>query len=263
MPTILAEGKTKVILRSARPGYVEVRSKKDITAGDGKKHDLMDGKAELATRTNTNVMSLLRRHDIEVAFEEQIDPITFRAKFTRMIPFEVVVRHKSAGSDLERNPHHTKYQDLPMPVEFYLKTSGKQWRGISIPVDDPYVIDTGVGKLELYDPHQPVSDQVPFLVIVDDFSSSIQRALMAGIALDAAATIATAWAKIGGIFIDIKFEFGLDEDGYLLLSDVVDNDSWRVLFDGVDISKQAYREGADLPSVKGKYELVAQLTDQF
>jgi len=58
---ILAEGKTKVIGQSATdPETVVVVSKDDITAGDGAKHDLLSGKAAMATRTTCNNFRLLK-----------------------------------------------------------------------------------------------------------------------------------------------------------------------------------------------------------
>ena len=57
---ILAEGKTKVIGQSADdPQKVIIVSKDDITAGDGAKHDLLSGKAAMATLTTCNNFRLL------------------------------------------------------------------------------------------------------------------------------------------------------------------------------------------------------------
>ena len=58
---LIAEGKTKIIRASGNdPEKVLVLSKDDITAGDGAKHDLIEGKAALATRTTCNVFRLLK-----------------------------------------------------------------------------------------------------------------------------------------------------------------------------------------------------------
>lgn len=57
----MIEGKTKIISplwEGADVGLVT--TKDDITAGDGIKHDVMIGKAELATRTTCNVFEYLR-----------------------------------------------------------------------------------------------------------------------------------------------------------------------------------------------------------
>ena len=77
---LIAEGKTKIIRAIQEvPDSALILSKDDITAGDGKKHDLIEGKAALATRTTCNVFRLLKACGIPVAFDEQIDATSFRA----------------------------------------------------------------------------------------------------------------------------------------------------------------------------------------
>ena len=61
----------------------------------------------------------------------------------------------------------------------------------------------------------------------------------------------------------MKVEFGIASDGSLLLADVIDNDSSRVIEDGAYIDKQLYRDGGDLSDVARKYQLVEQLTARF
>ena len=67
--------------------------------------------------------------------------------------------------------------------------------------------------------------------------------------------------------VDIKFELGIKTiDDTLVLSDVVDNDSWRIWPGGKpnkQLDKQSFREGEDLVNVTNKYKLVTKLTNQF
>ena len=66
--------------------------------------------------------------------------------------------------------------------------------------------------------------------------------------------------------VDIKFELGFKvSDNSLVLSDVVDNDNWRIWPERStkQLDKQSFREGEDLVNVANKYRLVTQLTDQF
>jgi len=72
-----------------------------------------------------------------------------------------------------------------------------------------------------------------------------------------------AWQLEGGTLVDLKVEFGLDDKGNLLLADVIDNDSWRVLKGGAYIDKQVYREGGALDDVAAKYRHVANVTGHF
>jgi len=72
-----------------------------------------------------------------------------------------------------------------------------------------------------------------------------------------------AWQLEGGRLVDCKVEFGLAADGTLLLADVIDNDSWRVLEDGAYLDKQVYRDGGQLDAVAANYQRVAGITDHF
>ena len=72
-----------------------------------------------------------------------------------------------------------------------------------------------------------------------------------------------AWKTEGGTLVDFKVEFGRTKDGALLLADVIDNDSWRVLENSVHIDKQAYRDGGNLNEVSKKYRHVAEMTRNF
>jgi len=72
-----------------------------------------------------------------------------------------------------------------------------------------------------------------------------------------------AWQLEGGTLVDLKVEFGFDSKGRLLLADVIDNDSWRVLQSGAYIDKQVYREGGALDVVADKYRQVAEITGHF
>ena len=123
----IAEGKTKILLAAKQnAGKVLIVSKDDITAGDGAKHDLIEGKAALSTRTTCNVFRLLKACGVPVAFEEQVDARTFLAPRCRMLPYEVVVRREAHGSYLKRMPGLAKGHLFPkLLVEFFLKTNGK------------------------------------------------------------------------------------------------------------------------------------------
>lgn len=268
---LIAEGKTKIIRISPRdPQRVLVASKDDITAGDGAKHDLIEGKAALSTRTTCNVFRLLKACGLPVAFDEQVDEKTFLAPLCRMLPYEVVVRREAHGSFLKRMPGLAKGHLFPrLLVEFFLKTNGRKWKEHALLCDDPLMhFDEGAGTISLYEPSKPIHGQQPFLVLKagEVFGRAEEPRLfaeMSSIARRAFLVLEKAWQIEGRTLVDFKVEFGLTSDGTLLLADVIDNDSWRVLDNGAYIDKQAYRDGGDLEAVAGKYRLVAGITDRF
>jgi len=268
---LIAEGKTKVLLATRQDlEKVLIVSKDDITAGDGAKHDRIEGKAALATRTACNVFRLLQACGLPVAFEEQVDATTFLAPRCRMLPYEVVIRREAHGSYLKRMPGLAKGHLFPqLLVEFFLKTSGKKWKGHGLPCDDPLMeYQEGTKTIALHEPSKPVSGQKPFLVLQETevFSQAGEGKYFVEIkkiARRAFLILEKAWQLEGRSLVDFKVEFGLAKNGGLLLADVIDNDSWRVIENGSYIDKQAYRDGGKLDDVAEKYRRVAGITDHF
>jgi phosphoribosylaminoimidazole carboxylase/phosphoribosylaminoimidazole-succinocarboxamide synthase len=266
-----AEGKTKTIHQVAgRPDLVVLTSKDDITAGDGAKHDVIPDKGRLANTTTCNVFRLLKACGLPVAFEAQASATSFVAPKCRMLPYEVVVRREAHGSYLKRNPHFSKGQLFPqLIVEFFLKTKDKNWKGKSLVCDDPLLIYTeGSSQIRLFNPAKPIQGQEPFLILSesDVFGHDEEWKIfpeMRRIARHAFLVLEKAWQLEGGTLADFKVEFGFDSKGHLLLADVIDNDSWRVIEDGSYIDKQVYRDGGALDDVAAKYRQVAEVTNRF
>ena len=268
---LVTEGKTKKVYKiKDGSDLVAVISKDDITAGDGAKHDIIPDKGRIATATTSNVFRLLKACGLPVAFIEQDSETSFVAPNCSMLPYEVVVRREAHGSYLKRNPHLSKGQLFPHAlVEFYLKTKDKNWKGKPLVADDPFMQLTDDGKqIKLFNPAKPLQGQEPFLVlpVSDVFSRADESKMfpeMRRIARQTFLVLEKAWQLEGGTLVDLKVEFGFDAKGNLLLADVVDNDSWRVLEGGAYIDKQVYREGGALDEVAAKYRHVAEVTGHF
>jgi phosphoribosylaminoimidazole carboxylase / phosphoribosylaminoimidazole-succinocarboxamide synthase len=268
---LVAEGKTKKIhLVKGSSDLVTVVAKDDITAGDGAKHDIIPDKGRLATATTCNVFRLLKACGLPVAFTEQDSAISFAAPKCLMLPYEVVVRREAHGSYLKRNPHLAKGQLFPQAlVEFYLKTKDKNWKGKPLVADDPFMqFAEDAKQIRLFNPAKPLQGQEPFLVLSasEVFGRDEEGQIfpeMRRIARQAFLVLEKAWQLEGGTLVDLKVEFGFDSKGNLLLADVIDNDSWRVIEGGSYIDKQVYRDGGALDDVAAKYRHVADVTSRF
>jgi phosphoribosylaminoimidazole carboxylase / phosphoribosylaminoimidazole-succinocarboxamide synthase len=268
---LVAEGKTKKIHQVAdSPDLVALVSKDDITAGDGAKHDVIPDKGRLANQTTCNVFRLLKACGLPVAFEEQDSATSFVAPKCSMLPYEVVVRREAHGSYLKRNPHFAKGQLFPrLIVELFLKTKDKNWKGKPLVCDDPLLLyQKEASQIQLFDPAKPIQGQQPFLTLSaaevfghdEEWKIFPEMRRVAGFAF---LVLEKAWQLAGGALVDLKVEFGFDGKGRLLLADVIDNDSWRVIENGSYIDKQVYRDGGALDNVIANYRLVAEVTNRF
>ena len=265
----LTEGKTKVIL-DAGDGTVLIRSKDDITAGDGARRDVIDGKAASSTTTTSNVFRLLEANGVPTHFVEQLDPITFRARHVEMIPLELVARRIATGSFLDRNPDiadGTVLADLVFEVFEKDDASHDPLLELDFTagVLRRFVPNTGAARLlgdvsagDLLS-EEPLA-QSRYATVTAELLDQLRE-----LTLRTFEIVERAWGEVGGTYFDFKIECGVDrETGTLLVADVIDSDSGRLRFGDKDMSKQAYRDGSQsLPDIKKNFDEVAELTQQF
>ena len=273
---LLKEGKTKKILRiEEKPGFVVIQNKNDITKNDDSSQtQVMDNKAVHATTTTCAVFSLLKEAGISVAFEKQISETEFIAPECKMIPLEVIIRRYAVGSYLKRFPNlekqknETPHRFHKLVFELFLKTTGKKivdmqgnYRGETT-VEDPFIVNPYEEKWVLYEPKQPSwiktantgielnkNDFLPKGVTVEKIEELTRKTFL---------VLESAWTKLGCRLIDFKIEFGINQEGKLLVSDVIDNDSWRLRTNKwEELSKQLFRDNVEMATIANKYAVVA------
>lgn len=268
---VINEGKTKKIFSVKKePSIVVIDANDIVTSGNGEKSDTIPGKGAWATTTTCNVFKLLNECGIKTAFLGQISETRFVAENCDMIELEVVVRREGHGSHLKRNPNHKKGVLFPkLRVEFYLKTSGKKWGEKDIPIDDPLIrFESAHGKIKgmhLYRPDKPLVAQTPFISI-DGFPFKWDQDVlnrMDDMARNVFLILERAWWLEDHRLVDFKLEFGFNTERNLVLGDVVDSDSWRIVKNQQYQDKEVYRQGGDLGDVALKYMNVADLTKRF
>ncbi len=275
--TLVGEGKTKRIYEAEGiAGFCIVESKDDITAGDGKRHDVVAGKGALVNAVACNIFQFLKKLGEHVAFAGQVSDIRFLAPLCEMIPLEVVVRAKRHGSYCKRFPLFAEGSALPQTiVELYLKTSGKKWREYDLPCDDPLMgKGSEKGLLGLYHPGKASGEC--FLELSADEVVTKQPDsdnLLFGIKRRALAYFSflreefslqgeTLYTR-GPDLADLKMEFGF-HTGELFLADVISPDEWRLVDNkGYHLDKEPYRRGAPIDYILPTYGRVAEITNRF
>lgn len=223
---IVSEGKTKKV--EDLGSEVILHFKDDITAGDGAKHDVLQNKGAICSEITARLMKYLNEKGVHTMYLEYLSPNRIRARKLKMIPLEVIVRFKKAGSFVRRYGGN-EGEDLPSPL-----------------VEFTYKSDT------LHDPLMCVEHLEVLGITTKEIAQSIiQQAKEAGMYLK------EFFEKHSIELWDMKFEFGLDLDGKVCLGDEISPDTMRLRKSGEIFDKDIYRR--DLGNPLEKYEVVLRL----
>jgi len=198
--TQLAAGKTKTVTSSTDPNNVVLTFRDDITAGDGKKHDVLPGKGKVNATITAKLYRILAGEGIPTHLLNVIDSNRLLVRKLEMIPVEVVCRIRAAGHFVGVGKYFRDGDKLPFPVvEFYLKDDAHH---------DPMLNDQHLELLRLSN------------------ASEVEK--IRKITLEAAHVLDSFFDDRGAILVDFKLEFGRDSEGNLMVGDELSPDSWRL-----------------------------------
>jgi phosphoribosylaminoimidazole-succinocarboxamide synthase len=196
----LAAGKTKTVIAASEPDQVILAFRDDITAGDGKKHDVLPGKGKINATITARLYEILADEGIGTHFVRQLDDVRLLVTKLDMIPVEVVCRIRAAGHFIGVGKHFQNGDRLPFPiVEFYLKDDS---------LHDPMLRDEHLKLLKL--------------------ANDLEIEQMKLTTLKAGALLERFFDERGALLVDFKLEFGRDRGGRLLIGDELSPDSWRL-----------------------------------
>jgi phosphoribosylaminoimidazole-succinocarboxamide synthase len=247
----IARGKTKILFEAeGNPDLVVVQSSDAITAGDGARRDVIEGKGRIAAKTTARVFRLLNLCGLPTHYisgGEDDDNNEMLVRRAQMLPLEVVIRGVAAGSFVRRRPGVARGAILiPRIIEFFLKDDANH---------DPLIeVDA---------------------IVAQGIATPQELGTMSELARITYEILAHAWRRRETLLVDLKIEFGRiasgDGKGQLTIADVIDNDSWRVWPQGREelmLDKQKYRNlatvtPADLAEVRANYEQVADAVGAF
>lgn len=222
---LLYEGKAKQLFFTEEPDVVRVRYKDSATAFNGEKKATLAGKGEMNNRISTILFQFLRENGIPNHFIKTISPFEQLVRKVKIIPLEVVVRNLAAGTLSKRLglPEGTKLRH-PV-VEFYYKDDA---------LGDPLINQDHISVLEL--------------------ATEEQLKQMREMGLKVNELLQELMAEQQIILVDFKLEFGVDDEGNLLLADEISPDTCRFwdAHTGEKLDKDRFRR--DLGQVVEAYE---------
>lgn len=250
----IAEGKTKIIYENPdNPQTVFMVFKDDITAGDGAKHDVLEGKALLDWQTNRDIFEYLNRMGVKTHYISSPEQkVSLVRKLDKKINLEVVTRRVATGSIIKWSSIAEGTRFDPPITQFYYK--------------DDFL-------------HDPMLDNVFIDHLIRDKNSQ-EYAIMRATNERVFILLEQAFAQFNIQLVDFKLEYGII-NGEVLLIDEITGGSLRLwpyakehpnfnqpnVLSELDpsgrLDKDIYRRGEGLSKVKSKFEAIAQITSNF
>lgn len=225
---LLYEGKAKRIYATDDPDVVWVAYKDDATAFNAEKRGTIPGKGEVNAAVTERLMRWLEREaGIDTHFLRAVGPRDQLVRRVRIVPVEVIVRNRAAGSFARRYGVHEGRPLDPVVIEWCLKSDA---------LGDPPMNDATAVALGFADEEQ--------LHELFEGAVAVNEALRG------------FFEERGLDLVDFKLEFGVDADGRLILADEISPDTCRLwdLASGERLDKDRFRR--DLGGVEEAYEEV-------
>ncbi|MCF2970550.1 phosphoribosylaminoimidazolesuccinocarboxamide synthase [Synechococcus sp. Nb3U1] len=196
---LLYEGKAKRVYRTADPQVYLCQYKDDATAFNAAKRGSIAGKGEVNCTVSSHLFTYLAQQGIRNHFLAQISPTEMRVKAVTILPIEVVIRNRAAGSLCKRLGLERGLPIEPPLLEFYYKNDA---------LGDPLITHDHIRLLKLATPEQVHQ--------------------MGSLALKINQLLRTFFRSCRLELIDFKLEFGLDPAGEILLVDEISPDTCRL-----------------------------------
>lgn len=225
----LYRGKAKTVFLTDDPNMLILEFRDDTSAFDGEKIEQLSRKGEVNNKFNHFIMQQLENNGIKTQLESIINNNESLVKKLEMIPVECVIRNYSAGSLCKRLGVKEGQALSPPTFEFFLKNDA------------------------LHDPMINESHCTTF-----GWASAEQITEMKSITYAVNSILSALFEAGSMLLVDFKLEFGVDQDGAIILGDEFTPDGCR-LWDKETmkkLDKDRFRQG--LGSVVESYIEVAQ-----
>ena len=221
---MIYEGKAKRVYATDEAELLIVDYKDDATAFNGEKRGTIAGKGVINNQMSNRLMRRLEQAGVPTHFVEELSERETLVRRVEIVPLEVIVRNRSAGSFSKRyGVEEGRVFDAPT-IEFSYKNDA---------LGDPLINSSHVIALSLATPEE--------LELIRRYAFRVNEVLSA------------LWASRGITLVDFKLEFGRLADGTIVLADEISPDTCR-LWDsatGKKLDKDRFRR--DLGGVEVAY----------
>ncbi len=224
------EGKAKKVFLTDDPGIVIVDYKDDATAFNGLKKGTIAGKGVVNNKVSNHFFRLLESHGIPTHFVEQLSDRETAVRRVQILPVEVIVRNRAAGSFSKRMGVE-EGTSLACPILEYSYKNDE--------LGDPFINSYYIRALNI-----ATDEEMEQVKTLSFRINDILRAYLDGLGIE---------------LIDFKLEFGRFE-GKVILADEISPDTCR-FWDkatGKKLDKDRFRR--DLGEVEEAYrEIIRRL----
>ena len=194
----LYEGKAKKVWATDDENVVIVDYKDDATAFNGEKKGTIVGKGVVNNKMSNYLMQLLEKNGVPTHFIEELSDRETAVKRVTIVPLEVIIRNRAAGSICKRLGLEEGMDFVCPSIEFSYKDDD---------LGDPLI--NGYHAVSCGFATQEEIDRIKELAFkVND-------------------VLKAYFAKIGVELIDFKLEFGKTADGTIVLADEISPDPCR------------------------------------
>ena len=192
------EGKAKKVFATDDPTLCIVSYKDDATAFNGKKKGTIEGKGVVNNRMSNFMFQLLEKNGIPTHFVKELNDRETLVKKVTIVPLEVIMRNKAAGSMAKRLGLKEGTELLCPVLEFSYKCDE---------LDDPMVNDSHI--------------------LAAGFATKEDLDTISSMSRKINEIMCEFFASVGVELIDFKLEFGRTTDGQIVLADQISPDTCR------------------------------------
>jgi phosphoribosylaminoimidazole-succinocarboxamide synthase len=194
------EGKAKVLYSTANQNELIQYFKDDATAFNNLKKDVIAGKGTLNNFISEFIMLEMSKNGIPTHFIKRLNEREQLIKKVKIVPLEVIIRNIAAGSMAKR-----------LGIEEGVVLSGAVFE---ICYKDDALADPLINDDHAIKVLKAVNEEQ--LNSIKNYASKINQILQ------------ELFGKINIKLVDFKIEFGIDENGKILLADEISPDSCRL-----------------------------------